>query len=201
MVYKVVLTGGPGSGKTEVLEKLNTYFTEQGFKVIVAEETATHLKEMGINNLKSDVDYQELIISYQIFKENMIDRYLQMNSEDNIIVIYDRALLDSCAYISSEKIECICQRLNFEWNETDILNKYDMILALVSRKDFYTIENNIARAENFEQAKSLGIKTLKYWEKHQNFNVIEPQDTIEEKQDLAISIIEKNIASKSLILK
>mgnify|MGYP003304886190 CR=1 FL=1 len=48
MVKRIVLTGGPGSGKTSVLEKINQVYSSEGYKVIIVPETATELMNNGI---------------------------------------------------------------------------------------------------------------------------------------------------------
>ena len=42
-VYKLVLTGGPCSGKTTALEELKTFLTKHGYKVFTTPEAATTL--------------------------------------------------------------------------------------------------------------------------------------------------------------
>lgn len=42
-IYKLVLTGGPCSGKTTALEELKSFLTKHGFKVFTTPEAATTL--------------------------------------------------------------------------------------------------------------------------------------------------------------
>ena len=42
MIKRIVLTGGPSSGKTSVLEKIEQIYSAQGYRVILVDETATY---------------------------------------------------------------------------------------------------------------------------------------------------------------
>ena len=65
MVKKIVLTGGPGSGKTSVLEYINKIYSGEGYKVVIVSETATDLMNSGItfkDGTISLLDFQELVM-------------------------------------------------------------------------------------------------------------------------------------------
>lgn len=46
MVKKIVLTGGPSTGKTTILERIKKVYSQQDYKVIIVEETATNALSM-----------------------------------------------------------------------------------------------------------------------------------------------------------
>ena len=48
-IVKIVFTGGPCAGKTSIIKKIKKYLKEKNYEVIVVPETATLLKEAGIN--------------------------------------------------------------------------------------------------------------------------------------------------------
>ena len=74
MIKKVVLTGGPSSGKTTVLNSIVKEFNKHFVKVIVVPETATELITAGVRMFGEDkidaLDFQELVIRTMIFKED-----------------------------------------------------------------------------------------------------------------------------------
>ena len=46
---RIVITGGPGAGKTSVLKYLNDYLTNKGFDVVIVPETATEIISAGLH--------------------------------------------------------------------------------------------------------------------------------------------------------
>ena len=167
MVKRIVLTGGPSSGKTSVLEKIDQVYSSLGYKVIIVDETATYLINKGIRPFgegKIDmVDFQELVLKFQIAKEEVIDRAVEMMGSKNVIIVYDRGTVDNRAYINEEEFAEVLTRLNNVSNIKELMDKYDLVINLVGRKDFYTTENNEARSEDADQALKLGDVTLKGW--------------------------------------
>ena len=184
MIRKIVLTGGPGSGKTTVIESIKKNFGGK-YKIIVVDETASYLINMGIrpfgDNAISLIDFQELVLRTQMSKELVVDKAINYLPDDNIIIIYDRGLLDNCAYISKDEFQEVLDRLETKYTTNEFLDRYDLILNLVSRKDFYTTENNAARSEDLEQALRLGKKTLEAWLGHKNLKIVPPKDDINDK--------------------
>ena len=54
MEKRIVLTGGPGSGKTTVLNSIVNIYSSLGVKVIVVSETATEIINSGIKPFGDD---------------------------------------------------------------------------------------------------------------------------------------------------
>ena len=100
MIKRIVLTGGPGSGKTSVLEKIDQVFTAQGFKVVIIDETASYLINHGIKPFGDGavdmVDFQELVMRMQLAKEEVFDRAVKMLPNENVLIIYDRGTIKLC---------------------------------------------------------------------------------------------------------
>lgn len=184
MIKKIVLTGGPGSGKTTVIESIKTNFGGK-YKVIVIDETASYLINMGLrpfgDNPINMVDFQELVLKTQLAKEEIIERGTELLPDENILLIYDRGLLDNCAYITEEEFSEVLSRLDTKHTISEFLERYDLVINLVSRKDFYTLDNNPARSEAVEEALELGNKTLNAWIGHKNIKIVLPKDDVDEK--------------------
>lgn len=201
MVKRIVLTGGPGSGKTSVLEKIYQVYSSQGYKVIIVPETATELMNNGItfrDDSISLLDFQELVMRLQLAKEEVVDRTVELMDTDKIIIVYDRGTIDNTAYIRKDEFEEILSRLNNVKNFSDLMNKYDLVINLVGREDFYTTENNKARAEDSSEALRLGDNTLKCWLGHKNIKIVLPKDTIEEKVSEVLNTINNLLDEKQV---
>ena len=203
MIKRIVLTGGPGSGKTSVLEKINQVYSAEGYKVILVDETATYLINKGIRPFgegKIDmVDFQELVLKFQIAKEELIDRAVQMMDAENVIIVYDRGTIDNRAYINEEEFQEVLTRLNNVVSINELMDKYDLVINLVGRKDFYTTENNAARSEEADDALKLGDVTLRGWLGHKNIRVVYPKDTLSEKLNEVLNIINGILNEKEVI--
>lgn len=184
MIRKVVLTGGPGSGKTTVIESIKKNYGGK-YKVIIVDETASYLINMGIRPFGENsiplIDFQELVLKTQLSKEEVIDKSLEFLPDENILIIYDRGIMDNAAYISEEEFKEVIERVKTKETIQDFFDRYDLVLNLVSRKDFYTTDNNPARSETVDDALSLGEKTLKVWTGHKNLKIVSPKDDINDK--------------------
>ena len=189
MIKKVVLTGGPGSGKTTVLNKIKDSFNSRNVKVVVVGETATEVINSGIKSFGEDkidiVDFQELILSLQLSKERIFDRAIEFYSDrypsKDILVIYDRGVIDNKAFINDQEFVEVMNRVDKSNNYSLLLNNYDLIIDLVSAKEFYTTQNNEARSEDVDNALKLGNDTLKSWLGHPKLKIILPKEKIEDK--------------------
>ncbi len=201
MIKKIVLTGGPSSGKTTVIEGIKKYFGSR-YKVIVVDETASYLINMGIRPFGEGkvkmLDFQELVLKTQLAKEAIIDRSIELLEDENIIVVYDRGILDNCAYISEEEFQEILGRLKKKYTISDFMKRYDLVLNLVSRKDLYTTDNNPARSEDAETALELGRRTLYSWIGHNNLKIVQPKDDIEDKVNEVINHINSILEEKEI---
>lgn len=203
MIKKIVLTGGPGTGKTTVLEKIQQVYGSQGYRVIVIDETATYLILKGIRPFGEGaidlVDFQELVMRMQLAKEEVFERAaLMMGETEKVLIVYDRGAIDNRAYINAEQFEEVLARLNHVKNVSELMDNYDLVIDLVGRKDFYTCDNNKARSEDAETALELGSNTLKSWIGHKKIKIVLPKDTMDEKVNEVLNIINDVLCEKQV---
>jgi len=202
MIKRIVLTGGPCAGKTTALAKIEQDLTEKGYKVFIVSETATELIKSGLRPFGNDaidiVEFQKLIMLYQYKKEEIYNEALKVyDKKDNIVIIYDRGLLDNKAYVNNasftEIINHLSNNLNYPLTEIDLLERYDLILHLITSADgaeeYYTKENNQARTESIEEAKKADRKTMQAWLNHPNLKIIDNDSNFQHKIDKVLNYI------------
>ena len=203
-VKRIVITGGPCGGKTTALEKISKTFREMGYQVILVNETATELIQDGIRpfgDSKLDlIDFQRLVLDAQLKKEEVRERAALMSLNENIIILYDRGILDNRAYLTDEEFKKIANEENIK--EADIIPRYDLVLHLVTAADgaveHYTLSNNKARTESVEEAIRVDQKTIDSWTSHPNFRVIGNTTGFNEKINRAINYIREEVGEKEV---
>ena len=186
-ITRIVLTGGPAAGKTTLISRiLKEFRQEDGWKVITIPETATELiSGFGIRpfgNCVSMEDFQYFVIEDQLHKERLALKAAQMVPEENVLIIYDRALLDDKAYITDEEFREVLA--SFGRTEEEVMGYYDAVLHLVScakGAEFAYNFGNEARYEPLEVAREKDDLTLRAWSKHPNLRVIDNSVNFEDK--------------------
>lgn len=206
MEKRIVLTGGPGSGKTSVLTNMVKVFSNQGIKVIVVPETATEIINAGIKCFGDDaidlVDFQELIMRLQLNKEDVYNKAIEMYKnkypDKDILIIYDRGAIDNKAYMNDDEFLEVLNRLNNVQSYSDLLNRYDLVIDLVGAKEFYTTLNNKARSEDVDTALNLGKSTLKSWIGHKKIKIVMPKEKIDDKVNEVINYVNEILVKKQI---
>ena len=196
VVSKIVLTGGPCAGKTSALNKIEKELSEKGYRVFVVPESATEIINGGIrpfgNKAVDYLKFQELIITYQVYKDKMYEAAaLSLPEEEQCIIIYDRGVIDNKAYIGQELFTRLLDDSRFD--EIELLENYDMVIHLVTAAngalEHYTKANNEARSETPEEAIELDKRTLEAWLSHKKLEVIDNSTNFELKLERTINVI------------
>lgn len=193
MIKKIVLTGGPCAGKTTALARIEQDLTERGYKVFVVAESATELIKGGISPVDKNgigmYEFQKVNLINQINKENLVLDVANIYPCDKKVIIYDRGLLDNKSYVNEDEfneiLSYVSKKLNVNLTEVDIINRYDMVMHLVTAAagdgKNYTTENNNARYENAYEARMLDKKTMENWIMHSNLQIIDNAENFEDK--------------------
>lgn len=193
-IYKICLTGGPCSGKTTALSKLRDRFQDLGFTVFIAPEAATQLilGGMGFPEAPSlKIKTQETITKLQIATEDVFND-LAKTIEGNVIVFYDRGVIDAKAFVEPHIWQGVLDKNN--WNEVALRDqRYDAVIHLVTTAigapQFYTLENNAARRETPEQAAQVDLRLQAAWTGHPHLRVIDNSTDFDGKMRRTIAAI------------
>ena len=198
MVIKIVLTGGPGSGKTKTIESLKERFFEKknvfrfkGFRCLFIPETASELILGGVapttcNSVKS---FQSILFDLQVQKEKAFDEAVSKIDDEKFIIFYDRGLVDGGAYLSDEEFIDLLKEKGTDV-ET-IYSRYDAVISLETHEDYYSTNNNEARTETPEEAKRTNERTAFLWSGHENYLFVPAKEKFSEKVDEIADLVGK----------
>jgi len=176
-ITKIVITGGPCAGKSTALTWIQDEYNKKGYSVIFVPESATELILAGLssNILKSDIEFQALLLKNQLNKEKLFEEYAQKLESDKVLIVCDRGAMDGKAYIKPEEYEQMLKYLGV--TEVELRDNYDAVFHLITTangaEEYYTLENNKARFEKLDDARKSDKKTLKAWTGHPHLRVID----------------------------
>ena len=142
MQQKIVLIGGPGTGKTTVLNELK----KRGFSCMEEISRAVTLKaqEEGIDQLFLS---QPLLFSEKLL-EGRIQQFINAQESNEKLVFFDRGLPDVHAYMNFFKTE-----YPISFTEKCKEHKYDTLFIFSPWENIYTSDNE--RYESFDQSKEI----------------------------------------------
>lgn len=178
---KIVLTGGPGAGKTAIVNLARQHFC---CHLQVLRESASILfsggfpRERGIVELRAA---QRAI--YHVQSELEIIGEVQA---DSAVVLCDRGTLDGLAYWPGARdafFDQVGTTLAIEYA------RYDAVLHLrTPREKFYDRSNGV-RTESAEEARRIDEHIAEVWSGHSNVTTINSSEDFLHKASRALSII------------
>jgi CYTH domain-containing protein/predicted ATPase len=196
-VAMIVLTGGPCSGKSSSLAYLTEKLSDHGFTVFVIPETATLITNSGIdrrkmNKSKQVVMYEEAILDMQLaFEETYQQTVTRIFPEHKKVILLDRGIMDIKAFMTEDDFKTILKKKRL--TEVKLRDRYNGVIHLVTAAegapDFYTGENNSARIETPEEARTIDQKIRESWLGHPHFRIIDNSTDFEGKITRTFSAI------------
>lgn len=165
--FRIVLTGGPGGGKTTAAD---LFRREIGEKVVVVPETATMLFMGGfprVGEPKARAATQRAIFHAQVALEDIHGALYPGR-----VLLCDRGTLDGAAFWPEEAPAGFFETMATTPEEE--LLRYDAVIFFESAAvgDISIEGGNPARTESNEQARRLDIRLREAWSKHPNFHFI-----------------------------
>ncbi|AEX24085.1 MULTISPECIES: AAA family ATPase [Vibrio] len=184
---QVVVTGGPGGGKTTALDLFRRELRD---KIVVVPEAATLLFSGGVE--RSDNEQSTKMVQKTIFQlqKNLEDIY-KIQYPDRLLVC-DRGSLDGLAYWPNSESDFFKQ-INSTFEQE--LERYDAVIffesAAASGQDISS--NNPTRSESLEQAAKLDKKLQRIWSKHPHFYFVGSSESFVRKIMFGIMTLENVI--------
>ena len=178
----VVLTGGPGAGKTAVLEMVKKVLCEH---VVVLPESAGIIFGGGFWRLESPsakIASQRAIYHVQREMENLV-----LNEKKWAMALCDRGTLDGLAYWPES------EHSFWENTNSSLKNEYSHYHAVIHLRspsdDLGYNHVNPLRIESATQALAIDQKICRIWSEHTNYHQIESRSSFLEKANSAIELI------------
>jgi predicted ATPase len=178
--FRVVITGGPCAGKTEVWRFLGEAFPGG----VPVPEAATQLILDG----KSEDS-----LGLEGFQRAVYERQLALEEgglEKGLLLLCDRGLLDGLAYLPS-LLACM------EGSQEEVLDRYAMILQMEVLRDpqAYNLHfsNNPARHEDHARALALERELERIYEGHPTYVFL--PGSLEEKKREALRLVCERLAA------
>ena len=174
MTDKIIITGGPGTGKSSLIKALEA----NNFKCFneISREITLKYRKKGIEQLfLSD----PILFSEELLK-GRIEQYNSSSVFDNKHVFFDRAIPDIVAYLNFKKA-------NISDNFIKAINqyRYDIVFLLEPWKNIYS--SDIVRYESFDQVISIDSYIKNTYNDYGYKIVIVPKDTIDNRVDFIIN--------------
>ncbi len=185
-IKRIVLTGGPCSGKTKIINHLSSQFSD---RVLLVPEMATLVDFSNISRNTEDErrDFQTAIYRMQVFYEELIQSHAERLQRN---VICDRGTLDGAAYWPDNNFY---EALRIDRIEE--YKKYDLVIFLSSLscalpEQYARVKHQAARTETVEEARQLQQKLLDVWSEHPNIKFIQNVfDDVSQKVSAVLDIL------------
>lgn len=177
---RIVITGGPGSGKTSLIK----FLEEQGHHVMheISREVIKEAQREGIEQLF----LEDPILFSKKLLEGRLKQFLEAENCQSKTLFYDRGMPDVTAYM-----DFLDTHYPINFVETCNTYKYDKIFVLPPWPEIYEQDNE--RYESFEQAEEL-FDFLKNGYENYGYKTYEvPVGRIDERAEFIIEKV-KNIS-------
>lgn len=182
----IVVTGGPGAGKTAVLELARKTFCEH---VAVLPEAATIVFGGGFwrkNSRPAQEAAQRAIFHVQRQLEELV-----IAEGKAKVILCDRGTLDGLAYWPGTEAAFFKGLGTTRKKE---LARYSVVIHLRTPREEHGYNHaNPLRIENAEEARAIDDKILKSWKGHANFHLINGTAHFMDKARKTIEIIREEI--------
>ena len=183
-IRRVVLTGGPGAGKTAVLELVKQSFCDH---VMVLPESAGIVFGGGFprrTDIHSAQSAQRAIFYVQRELENASE------GRNPAVILCDRGTVDGGAYWTGKPDLWTCVGTTLDAQ----IARYAAVIHLrVPSGDGGYNKRNPLRVETSEEAAQIDRRIATLWAKHRNYFPIEPQENFMDKAAKVLEVLKPQV--------
>lgn len=184
-VIKIVLTGGPCGGKTTALKYISEELEKLNIPTLTISEVASRLLSAGKTpeNVGSYEFHKELF-EIELAEETEKTQIAQNMNCEKAVLLFDRGLLDSRAYVTEAEFAKYAGLHNL--NEDVIRNSYDAVFHMVTSANgaeaYYGNDTNIFRRESsLEKAREVDTDVMAVWTGTPHLRIIDNSTDFETK--------------------
>ncbi|RYA23553.1 ATP-binding protein [Malaciobacter halophilus] len=178
MSNRIIFTGGPGSGKTSVIEFLSSL----GY---------ASAPEVGRKVIQTQVKFQGTALPWQdkiAFRDEMVlEEINNYESLGNLVTtFYDRSIIDSYGYSKLEKIPVS----NFLLTKCYELNYYRKVFIFPPWEAIY--ENDVDRKQDFNEAVATYYEMVSAYNKFAYELIEVPKVSVKERAEFILNNLNKS---------
>ncbi|MBT8235319.1 MAG: ATP-binding protein [Bacteroidia bacterium] len=182
---KVVITGGPGTGKTSVIKNL----ADNGFTCVPEIiRSMTEAAKLEDNPNEITTNPLAFVDDPMAFNQKLLDgrkqQYIDALKEDSELIFFDRGIPDVLAYM-----DYFDQAYADEFIRACDSHRYDKVIILPPWKEIYSSDSS--RLENFQEAMEIHEHLLATYKRFQYDPIFIPKGPVAERVSYILELIRK----------
>ncbi|MDH3698504.1 MAG: ATP-binding protein [Flavobacteriaceae bacterium] len=182
---RVVITGGPGTGKTSVIQQL----TDEGFtcvpEIIRSMTEAAKLQDNANEVATNPLAFVDDPMAFNLkLLEGRTKQFLNAIQHDQDLVFFDRGIPDVLAYM-----DYFNQKYSDDFVRACDMHRYDLAIILPPWKEIYASDSS--RLENFQEATEIHNHLLGTYNRFQYNPIFIPKGSVAERVSLILDLIKQ----------